>query len=126
MPRAAKYSTSLAQIIKLSGYTQSEVAREANIALRTLSDYCRGYTVAKRGQLEAIARVVGCSVEALLPDDATCGIVASSNAVSLAEDPNDMKKDELSRRETVGLLAGVPFLGLAHLSRLLRNEELLL
>ncbi|MBV8694805.1 MAG: helix-turn-helix transcriptional regulator [Ktedonobacteraceae bacterium] len=125
MPRAAKYSTSLAQIIKLSGYTQSEVAREANIALRTLSDYCRGYTVAKRGQLEAIARVLGCPVEALLPDDVTCGIVASSNRVSLTEDSNDMKKDGLSRRETINLLAGVPFLSLAPISCLLRNEEIL-
>jgi tetratricopeptide (TPR) repeat protein len=62
-----RFPNNLRAYIKQSGYTIQEIAREADIPLRTLFDYCAGKTAIPRKRLETLADLLAYPIEQIVP-----------------------------------------------------------
>jgi tetratricopeptide (TPR) repeat protein len=62
---APKYPNRIKAAIRVAGYKVQEITEELNIPERTMRAYLSGQRPMPRKQLEALARLVGCSVENL-------------------------------------------------------------
>jgi len=62
-----KYPNHIKEYIHTAGYTIREITVELQIPERTMRDYLTGRTAMPREYLEALARVLGCTCEDILP-----------------------------------------------------------
>lgn len=106
MAGSVKYPNSLRTEIKRRGYTVQEVAQETDIPLRTLFDYCAGRVPIPWKRLQAIAHVIGCEPDVLVPlEQSTVVGMVDGNAGGLQEDSSKNGMEPLSAGEITQLFS---------------------
>jgi transcriptional regulator with XRE-family HTH domain len=116
-----RFHNRLRACIKQSGYTIQEIAKESDIPLRTLSDYCGGKTPIPRKRPEILAELLGYPVEYIVT------VSKSLSAVSLVKSDNlpEIVSTSLRRQEKVSgvsqqvLVSSQRFVNIIHTDSLL-------
>jgi transcriptional regulator with XRE-family HTH domain/DNA-binding transcriptional MerR regulator len=124
----SRYSNNLRACIKQSGYTVQEIAKESNIPLRTLFDYCRGKTPLPRKRLDVLVRLLGYPIESIMPvmdTPGTLSLIESENAQEAVSTLLEAHKIDQLRRELLQQTAGFVSVAVMSLSHLSPNEDLL-